>query len=102
MSARLRTQSLSFLAFTEESAGSYFPTAAPGLKNSLQDCVDRACEHLSPTDHCQPMLRALAGAIGEADQFLAAFRRRADQHEDALLFVLQACFEMDAIRPDVN
>src|SRR3984893_12751499 len=28
---------------------------------------------------------ALAGAIGKADQFLAAFRRRTDQHEDALL-----------------
>src|SRR6202011_3116353 len=25
-----------------------------------------------------PVVRALAGAIGEADQFLAAFRRRAD------------------------
>src|SRR5205807_8895008 len=37
-----------------------------------------------------PVLRALAGAIGEADQFLAAFRRRADQHEDALLFVFEA------------
>src|ERR1700732_4833450 len=33
-------------------------------------------------------------AIGEADQFLAAFRRRADQHQDALLFVFEACFEM--------
>src|SRR5207253_8693550 len=29
-----------------------------------------------------PIVRALPGAIGEADQFLAAFRRRADQHED--------------------
>ena len=28
-----------------------------------------------------PVLRALAGAIGEADQFLAAFRRRANQHQ---------------------
>ena len=28
---------------------------------------------------------ALASAIGEADQFFAALRRRADQHEDALL-----------------
>ena len=33
-----------------------------------------------------PGLRALAGGIGKADQFLAAFRRRADQHQEALLF----------------
>src|ERR1700730_15828963 len=31
-----------------------------------------------------------------------AFRRRADQHEDALLFVFEACFEMDAVSPDVD
>src|ERR1700680_4613782 len=48
------------------------------------------------------LVRALAGAIGEADQFLAALRRRADQHEDALLFVFEACFEMDAVSPDVD
>src|SRR5439155_18067135 len=54
---------------------------------------------LTPRAH---ILRALAGAIGEADQLLAAFRRRADQHQDALLFVFEAGFEMDAISPDVN
>ena len=36
------------------------------------------------------------------DQFLAAFRRRADQQQDALLFVFEACLEMDAIGPDVD
>jgi hypothetical protein len=49
-----------------------------------------------------PVVRALAGTIGEADQFLAAFRRRTDQHEDALLFVLEPRLQMDAIGPDVN
>ncbi len=49
-----------------------------------------------------PDVRALAGAIGEADQFLAAIRRRADQHENALLFVFEARFEMDPISPDVD
>jgi hypothetical protein len=42
------------------------------------------------------------GRHGEADQFLAAFRRRADQHQDALLSVLEACLEMNAIGPDVD
>src|SRR6202163_4783071 len=49
-----------------------------------------------------PLVRAVAGAIGEADQFLAAFRRRADQHQDALLFVFEARLEMDPIGPDVD
>src|SRR4029078_6902192 len=49
-----------------------------------------------------PVLRALAGTIGEADHLLAAFRRRADQHQDALLFVFEARLEMDAIGPDVD
>src|SRR5881409_1762856 len=35
-------------------------------------------------------------------RFLAAFRRRADQHEDALFFVFEPRFEMDAISPDVD
>src|SRR5271156_4945447 len=47
-------------------------------------------------------MRALASPIGEADQFLAAFRRRTDQHEDALLLVFEARLEMDAIGPDID
>ena len=49
-----------------------------------------------------PVVCALASAIGDADQFFAALRRRTDQHEDALLFVLEACFEMDITSPDVD
>src|SRR5229473_3706032 len=32
----------------------------------------------------------------------SSLRRRADQHQDALLFVFEACLEMDAIGPDVD
>src|SRR6266481_4302750 len=67
--------------------------------------VVRRCFQSAPLQLEQqiaPVLCALAGAIGEADQFLAAFRRRADQHQDALLFVFEACLEMDAIGPDVD
>src|SRR5579872_6977925 len=49
-----------------------------------------------------PVVRALAGAIGEADQFLTAFRRRTDQHQDALLFIFKTSFEMDTVSPDVD
>jgi hypothetical protein len=33
---------------------------------------------------------------------VAAFRRRTDQHEDALLLVFEARLEMDAIGPDID
>ena len=49
-----------------------------------------------------PVLRALARAVGEADQLLPALRRRADQHEDALLLVLQPRLQIDAVGPDVD
>jgi hypothetical protein len=63
--------------------------------------------HLEPAplqleQQIAPVLRTLAGAIGEADQLLAAVRPRADQHQDALLFVFEACLEMDAIGPYVD
>jgi hypothetical protein len=49
-----------------------------------------------------PVVRAFPRPIGEADQFLPAFRRRADQHENALLFVFEPRLEMDAVGPDVD
>src|SRR5712675_2374952 len=63
-------------------------------------CTQQRCSRVF--GQTSPVLRALASAIGEADQFLAAFRRRADQHQNALLFVFEACLEMDAIGPDVD
>ena len=49
-----------------------------------------------------PIVRTFAGAVGEADQFLAAFRCRADDHENALLLVFETRLQMDAISPDVD
>jgi hypothetical protein len=77
----------------------------PEPKRAISDGEPR--RHVEPAplqvkQQIAPVLRALAGAIGEADQFLAAFRRRTYQHEDALLFVFEACLEMDAIGPDVD
>ena len=68
--------------------------------DELRGHVEPAPLHIE--QQIAPIVRALPGTIGEADQFLAAFRRRADQHEDALLFVLEPGFEMDAISPDVD
>jgi len=36
-----------------------------------------------------PILRTFPYAVGEADEFLAALRRRADQHQNALLLVFK-------------
>src|SRR5215470_913181 len=49
-----------------------------------------------------PILRAFAGAVGEADEFLAALRRRADQHQNALLLVFKPGLQIDAVCPDVH
>src|SRR4029078_3616127 len=84
----------------------------PGLTGGLPE-PERAIgdgklrRHVEPAplqleQQIAPVLRTLAGAIGEADQFFAALRRRADQHQDALLFVFEARLEMDAIGPDVD
>lgn len=47
------------------------------------------------------MLRALPGTIAEADQFLAAFRRRRSVR-GCIAFHLQASFEMEAINTDID
>ena len=67
----------------------------------------RAGRHVEPAplqieQQIAPVLGTFAGAIGEADQLLAAFRRRADQHEDALLLVFEPGLQMDAVGPDVD
>ena len=49
-----------------------------------------------------PRLRALARAVGEAEQLLLALRRRADDHQDALRVVLKAGLQVDAVGPDVD
>src|SRR5262252_8165508 len=49
-----------------------------------------------------PILRTFARAVGEADEFFAALRRRADQHQDALLLVFKPRLQVDAICPDVH
>jgi len=49
-----------------------------------------------------PIVGTFPGAVGEADEFLLALRRGPDQHENALLLVLQPRFEVNAIGPDVD
>ena len=49
-----------------------------------------------------PALGAFAHADLEADQFLLALRRGADQHEHALGLVLHPGLQVDAVGPDVD
>ena len=49
-----------------------------------------------------PALGALAHADLEADQFLPALRRGADQHQHALGLLLHPGLEVDAVGPDVD
>src|SRR5439155_11139616 len=49
-----------------------------------------------------PRLCALANAIGEADKLLPAFRRRADDDQDALRLLLEPGLQMDAVGPAID
>src|SRR6201997_2126495 len=49
-----------------------------------------------------PSLRALPHADLKADQFLLAFRRRADQHQHAFAVVFHASLQEDAIGPHIH
>ena len=49
-----------------------------------------------------PRLGALAHAIGETDQFLLAFWRRADDDQDALRLLLEPGLQMDAVGPAID
>ncbi len=63
---------------------------------------DRQTAPLQIEQQLAPVLRALAGAVGEADQLLLALRRRADNHEHALLLVFEPRLQIDAVGPDVD
>jgi hypothetical protein len=49
-----------------------------------------------------PGLRALAKAVGEADQLLLALRRGTDLSQDALSVILKARLQMNAVGPDIG
>jgi hypothetical protein len=49
-----------------------------------------------------PGLGAFTIARLEADQFLLAFWRRPDQHQDSLLVRVHAGLKVDAVRPDID
>ena len=63
---------------------------------------DRQPAPLQIEQQLPPGLRALAHAVGEADQLLLALWRRADDDQDALRGVLEPGLQMDAVGPEVD
>src|SRR5216110_891409 len=49
-----------------------------------------------------PILRALARAVGEAEQLLPALRRRADDDQDALFGVFKTGLQVNAVGPHID
>ena len=49
-----------------------------------------------------PILRALARAVGKAEQLLPALRRRADDDQDALLGVFETGLQVNAVGPHID
>jgi hypothetical protein len=62
--------------------------------------MDRSRRLISTSSSRQ--LWALSRAGLEADQLLLAFRRGADQHQDAFSLVLHPGLEVDAVGPNVD
>ena len=73
----------------------------PSAPSAMASAAGRRAPPLQVEQQIAPVLRALAGAIVKPT-VPSALRRRADQHQDALLFVFEARLEMDAIGPDVD
>ncbi len=80
------------------------PRRAPSRSRARHDQRPLFRGDLQPTgfgfdEQFVPALRALAHADLEADEFLLAFRRRADQHQHAFAVVFHASLQEDAVRP---
>src|ERR1051325_11687659 len=63
---------------------------------------DREPPSLQIEQQLLPGSRALAQAVDEADELLRAFRRRADDDEQALRIVLEPGLHVDAVGPEVD
>jgi hypothetical protein len=57
---------------------------------------------LQVKEQLPPGLRALTHAINEPDEFLLALGRRADDHQQALRFILEPSLNVDAVDPEVD
>src|SRR3954449_9631447 len=78
--AVLCTQQRCSRVFGQTSPAAFQNPSAPSAMTSPRRRVEPTA--LQIKQQTAPVMRAFAGAIGEADQFLAAFRRRSDQHQD--------------------
>src|SRR6185503_2583586 len=58
---------------------------------------DRQTSVLQIEQQFTPILRALARAVGKAEQLLPALRRRADDDQDALLGVFKTGLQVNAV-----
>ena len=77
----------------------------PKAKRAIADGQlrrDRQTSRLQIDEQFPPALRALPHACLEADQFLDALGRRADQNQHAFGLRLHARLQIDAVRPDVD
>jgi hypothetical protein len=63
---------------------------------------DRQTSVLQIEQQFTPILRALARAVGKAQQLLFALRRRTDNHQDALVGVFEAGLQVNSVGPHVD
>src|SRR5215468_10143688 len=75
------------------------PSAPSAIASSGRTSSPRRFRSSSSSRQSCALSRA---PVGEADEFLAALRRRANQHKNALLLVFKPGLQVDAVCPDVD
>src|SRR3954466_151986 len=77
------------------------PEAKRAVGNGEFGC-DEQTSVLQIEQQLPPILGALSRAVGEAEQLLPALRRRADDHQDALLGVFKTGLQVNAVGPHID
>ena len=85
---------------TGQTSSSAFQKPSAPSPTAISGAIARPRRFTSTSS--SPALRALADADLEADEFLLALGRGADQHEHALGMVLHPRLKVDAVRPDIH
>ncbi len=98
--AVLCTQQRCSRVFGQTSPAAFQNPSAPSASDEPRRHVEPA--PLQIEQQTAPVVRALAGAIGEPTSSLRPSCVAPISTRNALLFVLEVRFEMDAVRPDLN
>src|SRR5712692_9774878 len=86
----------------EPRPGAWRPRRWLDVSRAAEFGRDRQTSVLQIEQQFTPILRALARAVGKAEQLLPALRRRADDDQEALLGVFKTGLQVNAVGPHIG